>query len=429
MAKSRSVGRTFFVGIGGLAFIGLMVLFGVTATSGLPGAPTTVVKAAFKNVGASLKVGDDVRENGSRIGRIAALNYDGAHGRAVATMEIEGSEVPVYADAKAALTDTSALAKKFIELDRGHKSAGVLGGRVIPESRNVDSADLDRVLNVLDPRTREALTSTIREVGQGSAGHSQDLHDLLEHAPPILDNTGKISSTLASNATDLPGLLAQANELSGSLNGHEAQLSSLVRRADSTMRALGADDGKPLEAAVKQLPDTLSTAQGSFDSLHKPLEDTRVALADLRPGVVDLGQATPDLRGVLTEGQTPLDRVPGVADRALPAITDLTGTMRDARPLVPATSRGLTDASNPVNSLAAYSSEVVQFFRRIESMVSAQVAPGVHGARVLPAVGGSLLTGGVLPHALEGTTPYPAPGAVDRFHTNSPLNVLPGGNF
>jgi phospholipid/cholesterol/gamma-HCH transport system substrate-binding protein len=422
---SRSAIKAFPAGLLALAVIVAMVIFGITASSGLPGAPTTKVRAAFQNVGASLQVGDDVRENSVRIGRVAALSYDGA--QAIATLQLDGHKA-VNSDAHASIEDTSALAKKFINLDRGHPQAGSLGAKVIPESRDSNSADLDNVLNVLDPKTRKGLTGTVRQAGEGVAGHSDDLGAVLDHAPQLLAGTGEISSALAAPKAGLPSLLQQADQLATSLNGHERQLSALVKTSDSTMRALDTDGGVPLKDSVKQLPITLHTAGQSFDDLERPLDDTRAALTDLKPGADALGNATPDLRGVLTQGRRPLDQVPGVAHDAEPAVSDLTKTVQDARPLIPALSKGLVDASGPVGSLSAYSSEVVQFFRRIESMVSAEVSPGVHGARVLPSIGGSLATGGVLPHALEGTEPYPAPGTVDKLHTKSPVNLLPGGN-
>jgi phospholipid/cholesterol/gamma-HCH transport system substrate-binding protein len=423
---SRTTTRTFVTGIGGLVFLAAIILFGATASSGLPGAPTTVVRAAFANVGAPLKVGDDVRENSSRIGRVSALQYDQGH--AVVTLELDG-HVDVYADARAAIWDQSALAKKFVELDRGHAETGPLGTQVISADRNVNSADLDQVLDVLDPTTRTALTSTVRQLGEGAAGHSQDLHDVLEHAPAILNGLGTTSSALASPDADLPALLQRADQLAGALQGRQQQLADLVAQAGTTARALSVDDGKPLQDTVKELPGTLTDTRAALQTLDKPLDDLQAALTSVRPGVEALGQATPDLRGVLTEAPAPLNLVPGVATSAEPAVTALTGTLADARPLAPALSRGLSDAALPLTTLSGYSREVVEFFRRIESMVSTEVAPGVHGARVGVAVEGpSVLTGGVLHDPLQGQDAYPAPGQADREHTSSPLNILPGGN-
>ena len=427
MATSK--GRTFVIGLAGITVLGLVVLFGVTASSGVPGAPgapKTVVRAAFGNVGAPLKVGDDVRENSSRIGRVSALDYDGT--QAVVTLELDGT-VPVYSDARAAVWDQSALAKKFVELDRGHAEAGPLGDHPIPADRNVDSADLDQVLDVLDPPTRDALAGTVRQVGGGAAGHSQDLHDLLEHLPAELNGLGTVADSLSAPEANLPALLARADQLAGSFSGHTRQLADLVGQVTATADALAVDDGKPLQDTLSGLPTTLADTRSALDSLDKPLGDVHGALSAARPGLAALGQATPDLRGVLREGPTPLNLMPGVAHAAEPALGDLTNTVADARPLAPALSRGLVDAALPLNALAAYSNEVVEFFRRIESMVSTEVSPGVHGARVGVAVEGpSILTGGVLKDPLQGQDAYPAPGQADREHTQSPVNILPGGN-
>ncbi|HVV11263.1 MlaD family protein [Amycolatopsis sp.] len=418
--------RTFGIGLVGAAVLVLIILFGVTASSGVPGAPKTVVRAAFHDVGAPLKVGDDVRENSTRIGRVADLSYDGQ--QAVVTLEIDGT-VPVYADARAAIWDQSALAKKFVELDRGHPGAGPLAGKTIAAERNVDSADLDQVLDVLDPATRAALTGTVREAGDGAAGHSQDLHDFLEHAPAELAGLATTAGALTAPDADLAGLLRRADQLAGAFDGHTQQLAELVKQAGDTAGALAVDDGKPLQDTVGGLPATLTSARAALDSLARPLGDLRSALATVRPGAESLGQATPDLRGVLREAPAPLDSVPGVSRSAEPALADLTGTFADARPLAPALSRGLVDLASPVNTLAQYSHEVVEFFRRIESMVSTEVAPGVHGARVGVALeGASAVTGGLLPDPLQGQDAYPAPGQADREHTSSPVNILPGGN-
>lgn len=424
-AVPHSTTRTFLAGLGGLAVLGGVVVLGVTAGSGVPGAPVTTVRAEFDQIGASLKVGNDVRENSSRVGRVAALSYENGH--AVVTLELDGN-VPVYKDARAEVWDQSALAKKVVELDRGHEQTGPLGDQPIAAERTVDSADLDNVLNVLDPPTRDALTSTLREVGGGAAGHGQDLHDLVEHAPGILDGLGNTTGALSSEEADLPALLDRADQLAGSLNGREQQLAGLVRETGDTAKALNVDDGAPLRDSVEALPATLHGARVGLDSLDEPLADLRSAVSDVRPGAKALGAATPDLRGVLREGTTPLNAVPGVAEKAEPAVSDLTQTVADARPLVQPVSRGLTDAALPVNVLSQYSTEVVNFFRRIESMVSTSVAPGVHGARVGVAVTpSSIVDGGVLKDPVQGQDPYPAPGEVDRQRTGLLPSAISGG--
>ncbi|TKA01045.1 MlaD family protein [Actinacidiphila oryziradicis] len=423
-ALSRTESRSFVIGTVGLLVVIAVVAFGLTASSGLPGAPETKVQAAFTNAGASLQVGNDVRENSSRIGRVSALKY--VNGEGVVTMELDGHK-HVYKNARAAVWDQSALAKKFIELDPGTPDAGPLGHQVIAANRDVNSADLDQVLDVLDPPTRAKLTSAVRQLGDGTAGHSQDLHDVLVHLPATLDDLGTTSKALSKPSTDLPALLQSADRLAGSLNGHEQELASLVQQLGVTAKAVSVDNGDPLQNTIKDLPGTLSNASTSFDSLDKPLDNVHSTLVSVKSGVKSLGVATPDLRGVLREGKPPLDKVPGVSKVAQPAVTDLTGTLADARPLAPAVTTALRDAALPVGTLATYTDQVVTFFERVESMVSTSVSPGVHGARVGLAVEGlSVATGGLVKEPLQGQDVYPAPGAADGEKTVSPLDNIPG---
>ncbi|MGW0891146.1 MlaD family protein [Saccharopolyspora sp. NPDC002578] len=423
-AVSRSTTRSFLAGLGGVVVLGGFVFIGVTASSGLPGAPVTTVRAEFDEVGASLKVGNDVRENSTRIGEVSDLSYENGH--AVATLELDGN-VPVYEDAKAQVWDQSALAKKFVEIDRGHQGSGRLGDRAIPAERNVGSADLDNVLDALDPMTRDALTSTLREVGSGGAGHGQDLNDIAGKAPGILRGLGNTSGALSDPQTDLPGLLNRADDLVGSLHGRERELAGLVREIGDTAGAAAVDDGAPLQDSLRALPATLSDTRAALNSLDEPLSDVHSAVSDIRPGASALGSATPDVRGVLREGPEPLNMVPGVADKAEPAVEDLTQTVADARPLVSPLSRALSDAAPPVNTLAQYSPEVVAFFRNIESMVSTSVAPGVHGARVGVAAHPAIADGGLIKDPLQGQDPYPAPGEVYKQRTGLLPNILTGG--
>lgn len=421
---SRQVLVSLRVGV--VALIGVLAIsyVALTAASGLPFVPTTQLEAGFKDVG-SLPVGSKVRENSRVVGKVSALRYE--DGTAVATIDLDGADVPVYADARAAIWDQSALGLKFIELNRGSASAGPLGNRMIPAHRNVNSSDIDQLLSVFDAKTRAKLSGALRELGGGLAGRSKDLQDILEHAPAMLDDAGRISSTLASPQADLPALLRSADQLVAAFNGHERQTAALVREAGDTFQSVSVDGGEPLREVVRELPGTLSAARSGLGSLNQPLSDAEQAVTKLRPGVDSLAQATPDLRGVLREGIRPLEKVPGVAGQASPAVEKLTKTVADARPLAPRLSEGLSDAVHPLAVLAPYASEIRTFFDRLNGLVSTYTAPDTHGARLGLAIEGlSVLGGGVVKGPIP-RNPYPAPGEADRDRAVSPLDPVTGG--
>lgn len=423
--EMRKAAVLFGVGVLVIVAAGFITFVAGTAASGLPWESKTEVKAAFETVG-SLKPGNDVRENSLRVGQVKSIEYHG--GKAVATLQLDGDQ-PVYRDARAAIWDQSALAKRFVELHRGTERSGELGGGTIPTSRTASAADLDDVLNVFDPETRTKLGGAVRELGVGTGGHSQNLHDLLDTAPDLLNDAGTVSSALAGEEAQLPELLGETDRLVSQFQGHESRLGSLVGNLGETVDAVAVDDGAPLGQSLHSLPPTLNEVNGALDALRTPLADTKQAMSSLEDGADALGKATPDVRGVLREGVGPLEKVPPVGERAVPAVEDLTGTVADLRPLAPRLSQGLDDLAPPLEVLAPYAHDVVGFFGNANSMVSTSLAPGVHVARLgLSIPGISVATGGVVQDPGSHRVPYPAPGAAEGYRAPSPLGPVIGGS-
>lgn len=391
----------------------LIVLAGVLfltfkAQTGMPFAKTTEVQVLVRDVH-SLRANDAVRQNSSRIGRVSEIEYhDGA---ALVTMVLDG-DVEVYRDARVELWDLSALATKFVEFDPGTPEAGQLGDQPIPASQAQDSADLYELLEVLDPKTRDATTSTLRAIGGGSAGHGKDLQAFLAQAPDLLADLGTVSGALAAPEADLVGLLEEVDLLSSRLRGREAELTQLVARSADTLDALAADSGTPLRATVRRLPKTLAHTDEAMTSLRTPLADTAAAMRALEPGADALGRSEKNLRAFLREAVPVAHDVPGVAKLAVPAVENLTDTFGDARPLAPLVRQAIGDLLTPLRVLAPYSPEMAQLFLRGRSFVSQGPQPGVRYARLGVTPGVNTLLGGLVPSG-DVSLPqnqYPRPG-------------------
>ncbi|WP_250291053.1 MlaD family protein [Frankia sp. CiP1_Cm_nod1] len=406
----RARTRSFRAGGIVLAVLAVILYLTFKAQSGLPFAPTTTVRASFDNVH-SLRVNDGVREMSKRVGRVSAIDY--VNGTAVVTMQLDGN-VDVYRDAHAEIWDVSALATKFVELNLGTSAAGKLGDQTIAATRNVNSADLYQLLDVLDQPTRDAATRTVRALGGGLAGHSDDLQDLLKSAPSLLEDIGTVSQALASDQTDLPTLLTDLDRLAGRLDDRQQQIASLVNQSDQTLRAVSVDGNKPLTATLQRLPGTLDTARQALDSLNAPLADTASAVRDLEPGAEALGASEADLRGVLVEGVPVAGKVPPVAKQAIPAVEDLTRTVADARPLAPPVRQAVGDLLTPLRVLAPYAPEIGQLFVRGQSFVSEGPAPGIRYARLGLNPGLGTVTSGLLPSGNFYLNQYPRPGQASQ---------------
>jgi phospholipid/cholesterol/gamma-HCH transport system substrate-binding protein len=389
--EQRTLYRSFVAGL--VVFGILAVLFYLTFKSqtGLPFTPKTLVKASFGNVH-SLRVNDDVRENSRRIGRVSEEAITGND--ALITLEIDGKQ-PVYGNATAQIWDVSALATKFVEFNPGTPDAGPLGDRVIPAKSDTDSSDLNQVLNIFDPVTRDATQTTLRQVGGGFVGHGQDFQDALATAPDLLRNLGTVSVDLASPQFDMPDVLRSGDALSVSLHGREAEIAALEQQADQTMQALSVDAGKPLSDTLDKAPGTLKALRPALDAINGPLSDTRVTMTDLEPGAESLGDATPDARGFLRQSVPVARQVPDVADQAKPQVEDLTDMVSDARPVVPRVTDAIAYLETPLQVLKPYAPELAQMIVRLNSFVSEGPEPNKRYARLNINVDADTVTGGV----------------------------------
>ncbi|GAA4736885.1 MlaD family protein [Actinomycetospora chibensis] len=413
----RTTAKHFAIGVAGLLVaVGLAVLGGIVSSGGeLPARDYTYVDAAFDDAG-TLRVRQDVRVNSLIVGQVSDIRHEGDH--AVVTLRLNG-ERPVYGNATGRILQESALARSFVELAPGDPGAGPLPGGVIPRERTRDAIDLDQLFNVFDEATREALSSSLTELGGGVLGHSGDLRDALREAPAGLDDLGTVADTLTDPRTDLSGLLNSANRFMGHLDDRSAELRTLLRQTDATLAAVSVDGGQPLDATLKDLPPTLIQAREALDSLNGPLADVRSAVTTIRPGGEALGAASGDLRGVLREGIPPLRKVPGVAEQAEPAVEDLTGTVAEARPLGPPLLSTLDSADELLAGLSPYSPDIGRFFNQLaapDGLLSGSLAPGQHYFGIFPTIpaGPGLAS---VPDPTFRTNPYPDPGGA-AYRTN-----------
>lgn len=425
MAKPelRNEARSVFAG---LVIIGLVAVALWVTTVAQSGhfLPVAAVKMAFKDVH-TLQMNDDLRVYSNRIGRVSEIEY--RDGEAIVTAELISAAPPIYKNASAKVLSVSPLALKYVDLDPGTPDAGVLGeGEVIPSGQNVDSSDLQDILDVLDPPTRAAATSTLRELGGGLGGHGADLNGFLKNSPEILKDTGTVSNAFASKDFDFQRFVSSIDRLANRLDDRQAQLRTLIDKAGVTMAAIGVDNGEPLKDLFRTAPGAFRDLRGALVSLEAPLGDVQTTMETIRPGADDFGQTVPELRGTFREGVPVLGKVPDFSNKAEPAVGHLETTFSDLRPLAPKVRDAFDELGTTLDALAPYGPEIGQFFTRGHSFVSEGPAPNTRYARFDLALGPQQGTGGLFA-SKRPRDPYPAPGVADRqaHHGLVPAGVVP----
>jgi phospholipid/cholesterol/gamma-HCH transport system substrate-binding protein len=425
--------RAIGFGAGVLIFFLALVILSLVSQQGLPFAPRTVVKAAFTDVG-SLRAGDDVRIANVRVGYVESIELvhsqnpvTGSSTEPVVTMRLDNDR-PVYRNARAVTASVgarSALGQKFVELSPGDPAAGPLPpDMVISAERTLGAQELSDVLAVLDEPTRQAIGSTVRNVGGGLAGRSQDLNEAFDALPHVLPDLGTVSDDLSvAGGRDLAAMLRSTDALARSFTGRQEQLGQLLGKLDKTFAGLNADNGMPLTDTLRTAPDALRQARGALTSLDQPLLDTATAARELGPGGKALGAATPDLRGVLVESRPPLDRVPGVSHDAQPALVDLRDTVADARPLAPQLRDAFGRGGVLAETIGPYSPEISRFFTNATSALR-HGNDNYHWLNITTPINpgdiATSLAGGQVRSPLQSRDPYPAPGQSANQYQRAP---------
>lgn len=414
----------------GVALIGVFaaaLFVALDAANGLPGTSGTIVQADFGTV-EGLSAGNDVRIAGIRVGRVSKITL--SHGQALATLDLDSGR-PVYANATAQIDDQSALGEKYVQLEPGSASAGTLeAGHVIPESKTTSSQSLYDLLQSLNTPTRNALGATVAQVGGGLAGHDLDLHAAGSALPSELPDLSAVSKALsADSGAGTTQLLHAANSLATSFSGRQQQIAGLVDTLNKTLGAVDTGDGKPLGSAISQAPAALSRTRGALKNLQAPLANTQQAVTSLQPGATALGTSTPDLRKTLKEGVSPLRKLPGVEKQAVPAVTSLTTTMKDARPVAPLLTQALGTATTPLSAIAPYSSDISLFFTYFSDALKEGDSAG-HWLRIYPPIDSPVVTG-LLPtqDPTGGHDAYAPPGQAYQEKETAPLGAAQGGGL
>lgn len=330
------------------------IAFAFVSHKGLPGRNYTYATLAFEQVPPGLRPGSDVRVRGQRIGQVHGVHFD--NGPQVEVQMSGGFDL--YKDATARIRSRSLLGQKYVQIDPGTPAAGPLGDAVLGRDRTTTVVDIVDLVDTFDDATRKALHTALLQTGTGAAGRGPDLNDLIAASPDLLADLNLTGRTLTAEETRLVAFLATAERLSGRFDGRTQQLEALIHQMGDTLLAVATEEGKPLADTVKKLPSTLDALTPALSDLGKAAAALGPAVHDLGPTAAALGAVTPDFRAALRESVPVLGKVPPVSGLADPALSALTTTFVDARPLAPQLGKLFDSAAAHLVVLAPYAPEL-----------------------------------------------------------------------
>lgn len=232
-----------------------------TMLNGVHGS-TRSFHARFADV-AGLRVGDDVRAAGVRVGRVEAIDI--AHGGAEVAFELTADQ-PLLATTEIVMRYQNLLGQRYLALVQGpDRGAPLAAGATVPLARTSPGFDLTELLNgfrplfeALRPDDVNALATSVVKVLQGEGGTVESL----------LAQTGRLTSFLADRDQVVGEVVDNLTPVLVDLAGRGTELQGTVKELRALMTGL-ARDRKSIGSSI----DGMSQLIGSTSRL---LQEARV---------------------------------------------------------------------------------------------------------------------------------------------------------
>lgn len=284
-----------FAAFAALSGVLLVILLG-TMLDGLEGSTRTYA-AEFTNV-SGLRVGDDLRLAGVRVGKVEEIEVEGRGARVLLAVE-EGEHVRT--DSRVVMRYQNLLGQRYLALEGGTTGAPVQEpGSTIPVERTSPGFDLTALLNgfrplfdVLDPEAVNQLATSLVAVLQGEGGTVEQL----------LARTAEVTTFLADRDEVLDQVLDGLTPVLRNVADQDDELRATLVELRALMTGL-ARDRQAIGAAIDGVGSLVGSTSALVTDLRPPLD---AAAARLRGASALLARERGQLVGALNRFRSVFD--------------------------------------------------------------------------------------------------------------------------
>lgn len=305
--KSFRDRNPYAVGIVSMLVLGVLV--GIAFGVGL----LHLLEDAYKMRGefsdaSGMRVGDDVKLAGVKVGRVTGIEADREHGRVIVEWVVN-SGIDLGPDTRAEIALETLLGSKYLRLSgpvvKPFMADLPTERRTIPIERTstpFDVFELTRVAtNSIEATHKEQLNEFINqlaEVTEGKAGSVRQLVEGIDRVAGAINERDEELRSLLRRADDVSATLADKDqELVQLIDASQGILALISQRRDDLATALG-EGSNAVEALSRVLREHSDELDRILDTLHPTLDvvdanfdDLNVALAVLGPAFLAQTQA------------------------------------------------------------------------------------------------------------------------------------------
>lgn len=399
-----------------LAFIGACAVFlgyiWTQAGGSLPGAPAESGYRATVTMGdvGNLVEFSDVQVAGVNVGKVERI--DQVPGGARLRLSLPGLGGPLHRGATVQASEKSLAGQGYLKLADG-AGPPLPDGTELPATAVKPRVTLRDVLASLDPPTRQALGSSVRSLGAGTAGTSHGVSATLDGLAKLGREGHTALDAIAAQSTDLRSLTGELRTVFTALDTGQGRLAQVVGDANR-LASTTAGQREAVQDTLQRLPGVLDTAQtagGKLTGLGHDLAPVTTELKHAAPDVTaalrELPDTTSQLRSLLPSLDGTLTKAPATLERVPPASAQL-------QQFLPAAGEALRDLNPMLRYIKPYHRELPLPFVGIEAAMHRFAGNGDTYDYIQPNFG---------PYSVKGNpTPLApmAPGQPDLFHQVNP---------
>ncbi len=303
----------------------------------------------------------DVRVAGVSVGKVRSIEPDPRGGRTLATVEIERRYAPLHEDAKAMLRQKTLLGETYVELRLGSPKAPSIpeGGR-LDDARVEPTVELDEVLEVFPPETRDDFRRFQANQAATIDGRGQDLNAALGAIAGFADDGSDLFEVLGRRQEALGQLVSQTGSVFEALTRDENRLRAFIVDTAQWFRST-ADVKEDLATSIEIFPTFLRESRQTLARVERFSVDTRPLIEDLGPVARDLQPTLANLRAASPDIQTAFRSVPTLVGASRTGLPQLNRVLDGIDPVLRATTPFMAQLV-PVLEFLQYNSSIVANF-------------------------------------------------------------------
>jgi ABC-type transporter Mla subunit MlaD len=289
----------------------------------MPWQDTYTTRVAIDDAAGVVEKKQAVRLAGIEVGLIQDLSLE--DGRAVATIELDPDDGPIYRDARLRLRPETPVDDIYLDIeDRGTPAAGALGeDDILAAERTRTAVDIGRVANVFGADTRVRMEAAIDGYGRALGDQGDEFRNALVQLAPFLEAAEQLTRQTAVRRQQTRRLIHNFRLMTEELAVREQDLRKLVAGGAGSLGELGRSE-TAVGRTIAELPPTMRRLQSAFTALRAAADELDPAFDALRPVARALPEGLEGLRSFAVAARPAFSAL----RKPLPALRDLAGALR-----------------------------------------------------------------------------------------------------